>query len=130
MYFDTHAHYDSGAFNTDRYEILGSMPESNVGLIVDPGCDLESSRAAIALADRFEFVYAAVGWHPEDMDKLTDEAYAELEQLAGHPKCVAIGEIGLDYYWDDAHKSEQKELFTKLGYLYMTLPKIELYLLS
>ena len=61
MYFDTHAHYDSGAFNADRYEILGSMPASNVGLIVDPGCDLESSKAAIALAERFDFVYAAVG---------------------------------------------------------------------
>lgn len=93
MYFDTHAHYDSGAFNADRYESLGSMPASNVGLIVDPGCDLESSKAAIALAERFDFVYAAVGWHPEDMDKLSDEAYAELERLAEHPKCVAIGEI-------------------------------------
>ena len=78
MYFDTHAHYDSGAFNADRYEILGSMPASNVGLIVDPGCDHDSSKAAIALAERFDFVYAAVGWHPEDIDKLSEEAYAEL----------------------------------------------------
>ena len=69
MIFDTHAHYDSGAFNADRFDILASMPEKNVGLIVDPGCDLESSRAAIALAEKYSFVYAAVGWHPEDMDK-------------------------------------------------------------
>ena len=113
MYFDTHAHYDSGAFNADRFEILGSMPDAKVGLIVNPGCDLESSKTAIGLAERFNFVYAAVGWHPEDMDKLTDKAYAELERLAEHPKCLAIGEIGLDYYWDDTHKAEQKELFKK-----------------
>ena len=113
MYFDTHAHYDSGAFNADRFEILGSMPDAKVGLIVNPGCDLESSKTAIELAERFDFVYAAVGWHPEDMDKLTDKAYAELERLAEHPKCLAIGEIGLDYYWDDTHKAEQKELFKK-----------------
>ena len=113
MYFDTHAHYDSGAFNADRFEILGSMPDAKVGLIVNPGCDLESSKTAIGLAERFNFVYAAVGWHPEDMDKLTDKAFAELERLAEHPKCLAIGEIGLDYYWDDTHKAEQKELFKK-----------------
>ena len=123
MYFDTHAHYDSGAFNTDRYEILGSMPASNVGLIVDPGCDLESSKAAIALAERFDFVYAAVGWHPEDMDKLSEEAYAELERLAEHPKCVAIGEIGLDYYWDDTKKEAQKALFVRQIELALTLSK-------
>ena len=113
MYFDTHAHYDSGAFNADRFEILGSMPDAKVGLIVNPGCDLESSKTAIGLAERFNFVYAAVGWHPEDIDKLTDKAFAELERLAEHPKCLAIGEIGLDYYWDDTHKAEQKELFKK-----------------
>ncbi len=113
MYFDTHAHYDSGAFNADRFDILGSMPDAKVGLIVNPGCDLESSKTAIGLAERFNFVYAAVGWHPEDMDKLTDKAFAELEMLAEHPKCLAIGEIGLDYYWDDTHKAEQKELFKK-----------------
>ena len=97
MIFDTHAHYDSGAFNADRFEILASMPEKNVGLIVDPGCDLESSRDAIALAEKYDFVYAAVGWHPEDIDKLTEERFAELVKLTGHPKCVAVGEIGLDY---------------------------------
>ena len=113
MYFDTHAHYDSGAFNADRFDILGSMPDAKVGLIVNPGCDLESSKTAIELAERFDFVYAAVGWHPEDMDKLTDKAFAELERLAEHPKCLAIGEIGLDYYWDDTHKAEQKELFKR-----------------
>ena len=123
MYFDTHAHYDSGAFNSDRDEMLRSMPDGNVGLIVNPGCDLISSRAAIELAESYDYVYAAVGWHPEDMDKLTDEAYAELCRLAEHPKCVAIGEIGLDYYWDAAHKEEQKELFRRQLVLAMRLGK-------
>ncbi len=113
MIFDTHAHYDSGAFGADRFEILASMPEKNVGLIVDPGCDLESSRSAIALAERFDFVYAAVGWHPEDIGKLTEAGFAELEELMEHPKCVAVGEIGLDYYWDAEHKDEQKALFIR-----------------
>lgn len=123
MIFDTHAHYDSGAFNADRFDILASMPEKNVGLIVDPGCDLESSRAAIALAEKYSFVYAAVGWHPEDMDKLTDEGFDEMIKLMHYPKCVAVGEIGLDYYWDAGHKDEQKALFIRQIELALELDK-------
>ena len=123
MIFDTHAHYDSGAFNADRFDILASMPEKNVGLIVDPGCDLESSRAAIALAEKYSFVYAAVGWHPEDMDKLTDEGFDEMIKLMHHPKCVAVGEIGLDYYWNAEHKDEQKALFIRQIELALELDK-------
>ena len=123
MIFDTHAHYDSGAFNADRFEILESMPEKNVGLIVDPGCDLISSRDAIALAEKYDFVYAAVGWHPEDIDKLSEEGFAELTKLAGQPKCVAVGEIGLDYYWDAEHKDEQKALFIRQIELALRLNK-------
>ena len=124
MIFDTHAHYDSGAFNADRFETLASMPENNVGLIVNPGCDLESSKTALALAERYDFVYAAVGWHPEDIeDKLTEEAFGEMCALAQHPKCVAIGEIGLDYYWDATHKEEQKSLFRRQLELAVRLDK-------
>ena len=123
MIFDTHAHYDSGAFNADRFEILASMPEKNVGLIVDPGCDLESSLDAIALAERYDFVYAAVGWHPEDIDKLTEDGFLQMERLIGHPKCVAVGEIGLDYYWDAEHKDEQKALFIRQIELALRLDK-------
>ena len=123
MIFDTHAHYDSGAFNADRFQILGGMPEKNVGLIVDPGCDLESSRAAVELAEKYDFVYAAVGWHPEDIDKFSEEAFSELKRLAQHPKCVAVGEIGLDYYWDSEHKDEQKELFRRQIELALELNK-------
>jgi len=111
MIFDTHAHYDSGAFNADREQLLASMPSRGVGLILDPGCEERSSRAALALAEKFPFVYAAVGIHPEDMEGLTPESLDTIRALAWHEKCVAIGEIGLDYYWDASHKAEQKELF-------------------
>ena len=111
MIFDTHAHYDSGAFNADREEVLASMPKKGVGLIVNPGCEIESSRAALALAERFPFVYAAVGIHPEDREGLPPDSLEIIRGLAGHEKCVAIGEVGLDYYWDAEHKQEQKELF-------------------
>lgn len=123
MIFDTHAHYDSGAFNADRDEILSSIPEKNVGLIVDPGCDLKSSLDAISLAEKYDFVYAAVGWHPEDMDKLSDESFSEMAKLIIHPKCVAVGEIGLDYYWDTEHKQEQKDLFIRQIELALDLDK-------
>lgn len=123
MIFDTHAHYDSSAFNADRFEVLAKMPDNNVGIIVDPGCDLESSRAALQLAERFEHVYAAVGWHPEDIDKFTEQGYQELAELCRHPKCVAVGEIGLDYYWDAEHKQEQKKLFVRQIELALSINK-------
>lgn len=123
MYFDTHAHYDNGAFNEDRLPLLASMPEKGVELIIDPGCDLISSRKAIELAERFDFVYAAVGWHPEDIDKLTEEDYRSMESLAQHKKCVAIGEIGLDYYWDTSQKDVQKALFRRQAELALRLNK-------
>ena len=114
MYFDTHAHYDDKAFHEDREELLARLhSEAGVELIIDQGCDVESSQAAIALAERFDFVYAAVGFHPEELDKYTEAGFETIRALAGHPKCVAIGEIGLDYYWDDSHKAEQKALFRR-----------------
>ena len=99
--FDTHAHYDSGAFNADRLEVLASLPEQGVDLILNPGCELESSRTAVELAEQFPFVYAAVGVHPSDCGDWEDGWLDELRSLAGHPKVKAIGEIGLDYYWED-----------------------------
>lgn len=111
MYFDTHAHYDSGAFNADREEILASLPEAGVALVVNPGCEVRSSETAIALAERFPHVWAAVGIHPEDMADMSDGDLDKIEQLSKHPRCVAVGEIGLDYYWDASRKEEQKALF-------------------
>lgn len=111
MYFDTHAHYDSGAFNADREEILAALPEAGVALVVNPSCEVRSSETAIALAERFPHVWAAVGIHPEDMADMSDGDLDKIEQLSKHPRCVAVGEIGLDYYWDASRKEEQKALF-------------------
>ena len=113
MYFDTHAHYDDRTFDEDRDSLLAALPESGVTLVIDPGCDVKSSRAAIELAARYEHVYAAVGIHPEELGDFTEENLNEIARLAGESKCAAIGEIGLDYYWDDTHKAEQKELFRR-----------------
>ena len=114
MLFDTHAHYDSGAFNADRMEVLASMPEQGVGLILNPGCDLETSRTAVSLANAFDFVYAAVGVHPSDCETYTDQVEEELRRLAADPKVKAIGEIGLDYYWKDNAPAEvQKAVFRR-----------------
>lgn len=101
MLFDTHAHYDDDWFDADRQELLAAMPGKGVGLIVNPGCTLDSSRAAIALAEAFDHVYAAVGIHPENCHDFVPQHIAELRALAAHPKVVAIGEIGLDYYWPE-----------------------------
>lgn len=114
MLFDTHAHYDSGAFNADRMEVLASMPEQGVELILNPGCDLETSRTAVSLANTFDFVYAAVGVHPSDCETYTDQVEEELRALAADPKVKAIGEIGLDYYWKDNAPAEvQKSVFRR-----------------
>lgn len=123
MYFDTHAHYDDKAFDEDREELLQKLASADVGLIIDPGCDVDSSRKALELAERFPFVYAAVGLHPEELDKYSPESFEEICSMARHPKCVAIGEIGLDYYWDASHKEEQKELFRRQIELALELGK-------
>ena len=113
MYFDTHAHYDDKAFDPDREELLSAMPENGVTRILVPGCDIASSERALALAGRFPFVRAAVGIHPEDLTDSWEEDLGRVAALASSPLCVAIGEIGLDYYWDDSRKEEQKQLFRR-----------------
>ena len=99
MLFDTHAHYDDEAFDPDRELLLESLPQRGVALVVNPGCDLESSRKAVAYATEYPHVYAAVGIHPENCGGFTSADMDALRQLAQQPKVVAIGEIGLDYYW-------------------------------
>lgn len=123
LIFDTHAHYDDKAFDDDRDELLSQLNAAGVSLVVDPGCDVESSRKALELAERYDFIYAAVGLHPEELSKLTDSSIGEIAQLALHTKCVAIGEIGLDYYWDDSRKEEQKTLFSRQLELAIALDK-------
>ena len=99
--FDTHAHYDDSRFDGDRDAVLAALPEAGVELVLDPGCDLPSSRAAAALAERYSHVYAAAGIHPENCVGFQDADLAALRQLLAQPKVVAIGEIGLDYYWEE-----------------------------
>ena len=112
--FDTHAHYDSSAFHADREAVLAALPEAGVALVVDPGCDLPTSRAALALAEQFPHVYAAVGIHPEDCAGYTDADLDALRQLCRHDKAVAIGEIGLDYYWaENPPKEFQQTVFRR-----------------
>ena len=112
MLFDTHAHYNASQFDADRDVVLSALSAQGVGLVVNPGCDLESSRQAIALAERYPFVYAAVGVHPEDCAGWQDSDVDELRRLAALPKVVAVGEIGLDYYWEENPPRElQKRVF-------------------
>ena len=112
--FDTHAHYDDEQFDADRGELLASMPENGVGLILDPGCDIETSRRAVALAERFPHVYAAVGYHPENCAPFAPEDIGVLRDLAKHPKVVAVGEIGLDYHWaENPPKELQQDVFRR-----------------
>jgi len=112
MLFDTHAHYDAEQFDEDRHALLASLPSLGVELIMNPGCDLPSSRAAVALAEQYPFLYAAVGYHPENCAPYEPSHLEELRQMAKHPKVKAIGEIGLDYYWpENPPKELQEEVF-------------------
>ena len=99
MLFDTHAHYDDEAFDPDRELLLESLPQRGVALVLNPGCDLDSSRKAVSYAAAYPHVYAAVGIHPENCAGFVPADIDVLRELARQPKVAAIGEIGLDYYW-------------------------------
>ena len=102
MFFDTHAHYDDERFEPDRDALLASLPDSGVGCVVNCGSDAASSRASLSLARRFPHVYAAAGIHPESAGEYTADDLAAVEAILGEEKVVAVGEIGLDYYYEDA----------------------------
>ena len=109
--FDTHAHYDDRAFDEDRAALLSRLPGEGVVTIVNVGCDLDSSRKAIALAEEYDYIYAAVGIHPGNAEQYSPEAIEELRRLARHPKVVAIGEIGLDFHYDTPDRELQRTAF-------------------
>ena len=111
MLFDAHAHYDARRFDSDRHELLASMEQNGVGRILNAGCDLESSRMAMELAHQYNFIYAAVGSHPDDADHVDGALVDTYRELAKDNKVVAIGEIGLDYYYEDVPREQQKKAF-------------------
>ena len=99
MLTDTHCHLDFNKFDQDRESVIQRAREAQLARILIPGLDLESSQAAIRLAESHPAIYAAVGFHPTDLDKFSEKAFDEIQKLATHPRVVAIGEIGIDYYW-------------------------------
>lgn len=109
--FDSHAHYDDERFDPDREEVIAALQDNGVVNVIDIGCDLQTSRKAVELADRHSFFYAAVGYHPHEADSFNEEDFAEIEQMLKHPKVVALGEIGLDYHYDLSPRDKQMEVF-------------------
>lgn len=110
---DSHAHLTSDDFNEDRSFLIKDLSNFAVNSVILPACDLENSYETVKLAEKYENLYAQVGFHPENIESFDDSSIEKLEDLAKNPKVVAIGEIGLDYYWQDDNKDEQKEIFIK-----------------
>lgn len=113
MLFDTHAHYDDKQFDEDRDTLLSSMKENGVGYIVNASYSVNSTKKAIEIAEKYDFIYALAGIHPNDKDCLDEASFDEIKALASHPRVKAIGEIGLDYYWDRVERDVQKNAFAK-----------------
>jgi TatD DNase family protein len=123
MIFDSHAHYDDAAFDTDRHDLLAALPHEGVAGVINAASSISSARLSLALAERYPHVWAAVGIHPEAVATMTDTDLAAIEAMAAHPRAVAIGEIGLDYHWEDnaprevqiARFEQQLELANRLS---------------
>ena len=112
MLFDTHAHLDDHAFDPDRDALLAALPGQGIGLLMNPGCSLATSRAACALAREHSWIYAAVGSHPDAAAEVTPEVLEEYRRLIReNPKVKAVGEIGLDYHYEDVPRNTQQEAF-------------------
>lgn len=113
MLFDTHTHVNVEQFDEDRKEVIERARKAGVTEMVVVGFDRETIAGAMALAEDYDCIYAAVGWHPVDAVDATEEDFRRLEQLASHPKVVALGEMGLDYHWDKSPKDVQKDVFKR-----------------
>ena len=111
-YFDSHAHYDDKRFKQDREELLRELlPSCGVSNVINVGCDVKSSEMSIRLAEKYDYIYAAVGVHPHELYDMSSQTIAKLKKLSEHKKVVAIGEIGLDYYYDTHPKELQRFWF-------------------
>lgn len=114
MIFDTHAHYDDEQFDSDRETLLAGMRDRNVGTIINVGASFRGCRASVSLADQYDFIYAAVGIHPDEIGCMDESVLSWMrETAASRPKVVAIGEIGLDYHWDVEPREVQKKWFVR-----------------
>lgn len=111
--FDSHAHYDDKAFKEDRTQLLSSLPAKGVVGIVNCGSDIKSSEMSVKLSDKFDFIYSAAGIHPHEAEDVKADDFDRLSALLQHKKCVAIGEIGLDYHYDFSPRDIQKQIFEK-----------------
>lgn len=111
MIFESHAHYDDTAFDADREEILNQCREQGIETIINVSASLDSVKSTLALAEKYPFIYGAVGIHPDETGELSEEAFAWLRGQCRHPKAAAVGEIGLDYYWDKEKHELQKYWF-------------------
>lgn len=109
--FETHAHYEDAKFDTDRETLLASLPEHDIEYVINVGSSLETTSKSIVLAEQYEFIYAAVGVHPSDVAELNDENVKELSAAADLKKTVAVGEIGLDYYWDKEPQVQENQRY-------------------
>ena len=109
--FDTHSHYDEEQFNDDRDSLLAALPSRGVIAAVSCGCDLNSTETNKKLAEKYEYIYFAAGFHPENLEGFSIDDLEKIKKYARHEKCVAIGEIGLDYHWMASPKETQKEFF-------------------
>ncbi len=113
MIFDSHAHYNDSKFNDDRDNVLENIASKNVGLIMNVADSMRSLEKVLAIAEKYPFVYASVGVHPEEVTELTEADVDILKEYTKNPKVKAIGEIGLDYYWGDVEKDLQKKWFSR-----------------
>ncbi|WP_394581585.1 TatD family hydrolase [Cytobacillus firmus] len=113
MFFDTHAHLNAEQYNEDLQEVIDRALSEGISNIVVVGFDRLTIEKAMELTEKYEFIYASVGWHPVDAIDMTEEDLLWIEELSSHPKVVALGEMGLDYYWDKSPKDIQKEVFRK-----------------
>lgn len=111
--FDTHAHYDDEAFAEDRGELLADLPKQGIKRIVNVGASLASCKKTIELMEQYDYIYGAIGVHPSETGELNEESFAWLRQQCQHEKCVAVGEIGLDYYWKEPDPQIQKKWFVR-----------------
>lgn len=111
--FDTHAHYDDEAFEEDRERILQELPHAGIGKVVNVGASLSSCKTSLELAQTYDYIYCALGVHPNETAELNEKNFQWLMDQCKHEKCVAVGEIGLDYYWDEPEREIQKEWFVR-----------------